>query len=301
MPRPDPELLRRVERLLGSRVESARAVAGGYTPAQRWVVELSNGRSAFAKCASQSLTAAWLREEQRLYASLRAPFVPELLGFEDHESEPLLCIENLCGADWPPPWDAARVEAVLATFDELHARSWDGPTFAERHPGGLRGWSVVAEDPGPFLGLGFADEGWLERALPVLLEHEQRVEQSGDSLTHFDLRSDNLCLRDGRALLVDWSGACVGNPELDTAFFLPSLHAEGGPPPEQVLPHAAPSAALVSGFFAKCAGLPAIPDAPRVRRVQLEQLETALPWAIRALDLPELPAALSARRAPPPR
>jgi len=44
-----------------------------------------------------------------------------------------------------------------------------------------------------------------------------------------------------------------------------------------------------AGFFAARAGLPEISDAPQVRTVQRQQLETALPWAARALDLPPLP------------
>jgi hypothetical protein len=52
------------------------------------------------------------------------------------------------------------------------------------------------------------------------------------------------------------------------------------------LPDAPEVAAWVAGFFAARAGLPVIPDAPRVRVVQRQQLETALPWAARALGLP---------------
>jgi hypothetical protein len=69
---------------------------------------------------------------------------------------------------------------------------------------------------------------------------------------------------------------------------LPSLHYEGGPPPEAILPGAPEVAAWVAGFFAARAGLPIIPDAPAVRRVQREQLSTALPWAQRALGLAAL-------------
>jgi thiamine kinase-like enzyme len=50
-------------------------------------------------------------------------------------------------------------------------------------------------------------------------------------LLHFDVRSDNLCFRDGRALLIDWNLACIGNPVVDVAAWLPSLHAEGVRPP----------------------------------------------------------------------
>jgi hypothetical protein len=63
------------------------------------------------------------------------------------------------------------------------------------------------------------------------------------------------------------------------------LAYEAGLQPESILPDAPEVAAWVSGFFAARAGLPAIPDAPQVRQVQRRQLQTALPWATRALDL----------------
>jgi hypothetical protein len=59
------------------------------------------------------------------------------------------------------------------------------------------------------------------------------------------------------------------------------------PLPEDLLPNAGPMTAMISGFFAARAGLPSIPDAPKVRWIQ-QQLLTALPWAIRALQLPPL-------------
>jgi len=45
----------------------------------------------------------------------------------------------------------------------------------------------------------------------------------------------------------------------------------------------------MSGYMAARAGLPPPESAPGVREVQLEQLQTALPWAIRELDLPPIP------------
>ena len=100
------------------------------------------------------------------------------------------------------------------------------------------------------------------------------------------MRSDNLCLTDRGVVLIDWNLACLGNPELDTGFWLPSLELEGGPAPEAVLPRAPEVASWVSGFFAARAGLPHIPDAPRVRAFQRAQLVVALAWAARALELP---------------
>ena len=127
---------------------------------------------------------------------------------------------------------------------------------------------------------------------PPLIDAEESAVLDGPCPTHQDVRSDNLCFREGRALLVDWNLAVLAHPDVDIAFWLPSLHAEGGPAPEDILPDAAPLAAVVSGFFAERAGKPPIPTAPGVCRVQREQLRSALPWAARALGLapPDGPA-----------
>jgi aminoglycoside phosphotransferase (APT) family kinase protein len=102
------------------------------------------------------------------------------------------------------------------------------------------------------------------------------------------LRSDNICVAETRAIFIDWNGACLSNPKLDLGFWLPSLAYEAGIEPEMILPDAPEVAAWVSGYFAARAGLPQISDAPRVRHVQRLQLATALPWAVRALELPPL-------------
>ncbi len=91
-----------------------------------------------------------------------------------------------------------------------------------------------------------------------------------------------------RVVLVDGNLAARANPLLDAAGWLPSLPSEGGPLPEDILPDEPELSALISGFFASRAGLPNIETAPRVRRVQLEQPRSALPWAVRSLGLPAL-------------
>ena len=106
----------------------------------------------------------------------------------------------------------------------------------------------------------------------------------GDSVVHCDVRSDNLCLRSGHAVLLDWNHARIGNPSFDVAFWLPSLLLEGGPLPETF--GVDEFAVFVAGFFAAQAGSPAPPGAPRVRGFQRAQLEVALPWASRVLGLP---------------
>jgi aminoglycoside phosphotransferase (APT) family kinase protein len=122
-----------------------------------------------------------------------------------------------------------------------------------------------------------ADARWLETALPLLIQYEALCSTGGDSLAHWDLRSDNICLTASRAIFIDWNLACLSNPKLDLGFWLPSLAAKAAPTPKRFLPDAPEVAAWVSGFFAARAGLPQISDAPRVRLVQRQQLEDVTP------------------------
>lgn len=152
----------------------------------------------------------------------------------------------------------------------------------------LAGWSLVAEDPAPFLSLGLCSAAWLGAALPMLLATAGAASLAGESLLHLDVRSDNLCFVGEQVVLVDWNSACRGNARVDVAGWLPSLHAEGGPAPEAILPDEPELATLLSGYFASRAGLPPPASGSRVREVQRRQLGTALPWAVRALGLPPL-------------
>jgi hypothetical protein len=264
-----------------------RLTGRGYTLMERWLVELPDGARAFAKLAVDEPTAGFLRDEYRVYGSLEADYLPRLLGWDDDGELPVLVLEDLSGAHWPPPWRAGDVELVRRALDELHATA---------PPEGLplltvdmlHTWREVESDPAPFLSLGLCSAEWLESALPELLGASKRGDVGGDAFLHLDVRSDNICIADGRAVLVDWNWASVGTPRVDLAFWLPSLSLEGGPAPSELLPDAGDLTAIVSGFFAPIAGRPPPAGAPTVRALQLAQLEVALPWAVEALGLPPL-------------
>lgn len=281
---PGDGLADRVAGILGWRPERWRRIQGGYTPAARYVAGDDRG-SVFVKVATTPLTAGMLQREIAAYRAVTGPFMPRLYGYDDHAGVPLLVIEDLGGANWPPPWTPDVLEQVLDAIETMHATPTDlpaGTLLDGREPG----WPSIARDPGPFLSLGLVSPGWLETALPALVAAEEACDLSGDALAHFDLRSDNLCITADGVKFIDWAEARRSSARVDLAFFLPSLAFEGGPEPDAILPDAPDLAALISGFFAQRAGLPGIPDAPFVRRVQREQLSTALPWAIRALGLP---------------
>jgi hypothetical protein len=290
---PNTADIERVRRALGAAPVAWRAVPGHGAPStRRFVVELPGGGTAFVKIAAFDYVAEWFRDERLAYDALGGmPFVPRFLGWDDDGEAPLLALEDLSGARWPPPWDRSSVDAVLTTLDALHAAipRFGLPTAEERQFG-LDSWPDVAADPAPFLATGLCSPGWLTNHFRALATASAAARIEGEHVLHFDVRSDNLCFTERRALLVDWNNACIGNPVLDTASWLPSLQAEGGPTPEDVVAPDTPElpeiAALLAGYFCARAGLPEISQAPHVRQLQLKQARTALPWAARMLGLP---------------
>jgi hypothetical protein len=277
----------RVAGRLGWAPSAWRPVHGGYTAAARYVATRGAERC-FVKVATTGVTADMLRREAYAYGVIEGAFVPAFIGWDDDPAQPLLIIEDLSEATWPPPWTPALVAEVREQIAAMHRCAPPLPPMSELIPDAIGGWSKVAEDPRPFLSLRMASARWLEAALPQLVAAEAACRTDGGSLTHFDLRSDNICITAAGPKFIDWAEACLGNPALDLGGWLPSLELEGGPPPDALLPDGPEVAAWVSGYFAARAGLPAIPDAPRVRAIQKAQLTTALPWAQRALGLAPL-------------
>ena len=285
MQSPSPDLIARTERILRSKTTAWTPVNRGYTPAERWLTTTSSS-SAFVKCGVTSLTAKWLRREFHAYDQVTGSFIPELIGWEDDENAPLLIIADLSQSFWPPPWTPERIDRVRDCLDEMHGTRAAMPPFAAIH-GRVSGWNDVAANPAEFLSLKMASSAWLEKSLPLLLQAESACSTEGTALTHWDIRSDNICITSHGVKLIDWPASCLSNPKLDLGIWLPSLASEGGPLPETILPNVPQVAAWICGFFAARAGQPEILDAPLVRSVQRRQLAAALPWAIRALHLSE--------------
>ena len=189
--------------------------SGGHTPARRWIVTLEDGRTAFAKVATDELTASWLRDEHVVYQHLLgAPFVPGHVGYHDDGEHPVLALEDLSAGTWPPPWDAAGISALLASLEQMWATAPPPGTAVAtddaREIAG--GWDEIARAPEPFLRLGLCSEPWLSGNLEALQVAADVAAFEGDALLHFDVRSDNVCFRhdDGRAVLIDWNLTSVG-------------------------------------------------------------------------------------------
>lgn len=272
-----PEAVARAEALLGGEAESWAGVARrGYSLNEHWTVVLADGRRAFLKVGHIAPSPDWIRTERRVFELLHGDFMPRFLAFEDGRA-PLLVLEDLMPAHWPPPWRAGQVELVRAALAEVaRQRVVDLPALEHERP-----WHDVERAPDAFLATGLRDAVWLERRLPRLQAASDAAPLAGRAVLHCDVRSDNLCVKDGRAVLVDWNHARLGNPAYDVAFWAPSLALEGGAEPwtlgvDELAPY-------VAGWFAVRAGLPRPAGAPLVRDFQRAQAEVALDWAERVL------------------
>jgi len=273
-----PDAVQRAEKLLGSEAETwARVVRKGYSMNEHWTVVFADGTNAFLKCGHIPPSPQWIRDEHALFQAVSGPFMPTFLAFEDAD-RPLLVLGDLMPAYWPPPWREGDIDLVLdalAEVAEVRVELRRVESFLSN------GWHEVVADPAPFLSTGLRDAEWLERILPTLVAAGDAAPLHGDSLLHADVRSDNLCVKGGRCVLVDWNHAAIGNPALDVAVWLPSLALEHGPRPDRFgVDELAP---FVAGFFAARAGLPKPAGAPRVREFQRAQAEVALDWVERTL------------------
>jgi hypothetical protein len=288
MDAPDDLLQQRVTALLRKTPVAWQRAHGGYTPAQRWIVSFADGTSCFVKAGANAWTADALRAEYNVYSQVHASFLPHVLGWLDDISSPILILEDLSTGHWPPPWRPGDIDAVLELLERVRNLEVSGLPDIRLHLACQNMWPRIEADPEDFLSVGVASRRWLEECLPNLKAAADEAPFAGDEVVHFDVRSDNLCFEGGRCLLVDWNHASRGNSALDVVTWLPSLEAEGGPPPEALYPDGGAFAAWMSGYWAWGVGKPAPPGGPHLRQVQLSQLRSALPWAVRALALPPL-------------
>lgn len=280
-------LAARIAAATGDRLAWSAPVRGGYTPAIRRRVRLARLGPAFAKLATDEATAAALRLEHFVLSGVAAPFLPRVLAWDGGGERPLLVLEDLGAARWPPPWRAGDLDALLVTLDALASIA---PPPGVPALGGGRppesDWARIAADPEPFLALGVGSRRWLERVLPDLIAAELAFDLGGDALVHGDIYSGNLCHAERGPILVDWGCARRGNPAFDRGMLLVSAKAEGVSLPDLLLPDAR-LAAVMSGIAAYGATLPPFAPGTSIRAQQLNDLRTAsLPWALAALDLP---------------
>ncbi|MEO8030357.1 MAG: phosphotransferase [Gemmatimonadota bacterium] len=285
-----PESLRQlVDAAAGKQSVSWQRPHTGLSSAERFVVKFSDGSGVFVKAAVDFETGAWLRAEQRMLATLQGTFVPRVITWVEDPGQPVLITEDLSGAYWPADqesvvWRPGQFEILfdtLRTLSGIEAPPW----LPAAAPVARSIWRTIEREADQFLALGLCSESWFRQAVDGLIEAEEGLQWTGDSLVHNDVRSDNLCFAGDRLVLVDWGSACRGRPDHDLAAVASTLPLEGGPDPAVLMPNGGQWAAYRAAAASRRAYRST--RAPAWLRVVLRRLATiSLAWASATLDLP---------------
>ncbi|MBC7643799.1 MAG: aminoglycoside phosphotransferase family protein [Thermoleophilia bacterium] len=292
----DRAIADRIAALVNSPVTSMVAIdEGGYSSARRWLVTWAGGR-AFAKLGTERHSAEGIRAEHHVYLDIKLDCMPDLIAYDDDEGgrSPLLLIEDLGTAHWAPPWSGVSIDDLLAALDEVQAARV--PAFLQRQDadlGDCQEWVRIAENPTGLLAAQVCTQNWMVASLPVFAAAAHTFKTTGTSLLHGDLFPQNWCVAERGPVLVDWSGASVGNPDADRVHLLHGVRVSGGPwtdDIEQLVP--ANSVAWFAGRLAHWyTGRRCEAQIDRFEETQRRELWHGLCWAASVFDLapPELP------------
>jgi phosphotransferase family enzyme len=273
----------------GAVVESVTQ-RGGFSPGTADRVRTADGKRAFVKAVSPALnerSAELARWEMHVSESMPATApVPELLGAFDDGEWVVLVLADIEGAQPRTPWVDEEVDAALAALADLAAAVTPSPvgglpTTAERLHEHFTGWAKLEDDPPADL------DPWMRERLPELRARSKATLETlttGDTLTHCDIRADNMLVRasDGKVLIVDWPWGCVGPAWVDQLLLAVDVYIKGGDP-ARALRGIDPAA--VDGFVIGMSGLfeysyrqPPPPSIPTVREFQRRAAEALRPW-----------------------
>jgi thiamine kinase-like enzyme len=305
-----------VEELLEAPVARASRVWGGYAPTPTFRLQLKDGRRAFIKGTHPELVEGAQRamvKEKRVYeelSHLMGRWAPAYFGSIEVEGWKILALEDL-GPKSAPPWSRRLAQKVLREYAAFHESTIgrDIPEWVPRPKAWASGnhmsWEWISESGAVDGVTGLAGSrssrasSWLADSRDALAEAVSALVDPDlpQAFLHFDTRSDNLRWVSERLYLLDWPHVGVGPMEIDVVAFVQSITVEGGPDPEDLLAvyekHLSLSDRAVTGaisglagYFTNQAGQPEIPELPRLRKFQRQQMKVTLQWVASRLGLP---------------
>lgn len=258
--------------------------ANGYRSDWAGVVTLGGGAdSMFVKARCGSEPVSILNHERAVLEHLPAGLGPSVKGWYHSPADEVavLALQDLSANRWPPPWSADGIDQTIGLLNRVAAvdLAMDAMPRLADIASHIGNWITIAADPVPFLAVGLRPVRWLNRVLPSLLDMKFEECLAGEQLTHFDVRSDNICFGREGPVLIDWADSCRGNSRIDLLSWLPSLRVEGGPEPWSLVPDAELGLiAFLAGYWSSQAGLPEPDGTPGLRRLQRAQAAVALDW-----------------------
>lgn len=292
-----PEQVRAyVESRLGAAVAGAEVCGGGFTPGLAARLLLSDGTRVFVKGIPDehpmsAVYAAEIRITSALPEAAPSPRVIWSAPSGEEHGWSLLCLEDLPDGnpDLSPgsPDLPAVVDALLRMREALTPSPIpDAPQLADVDGSILCGWAQLAEDAPADL------DAWARRHLGRLsaIEKGWLDAARGSTLAHGDLRPDNMVMRGGEAVVVDWSYLSQAADWCDAASLVPHLILAGHAPAsaERVIapllgsvpdPDAMTAfAAAFGGYWERSSRNPAPRNVPHLRGYQARAAAAARDW-----------------------
>lgn len=305
-------LLYQAEQALGSQIIAATRLQGGYTPQLLHRLLLADGRTVVLKAAPPGPPGAapdWpavLVGEIQAYRALcsLAPWQPRRFGDFTMDGWVALLLEDLSDAQRVPPWSPTFVELAATELGRMHDVTASQPSHAgiATTPTPPEFFTRIAarghclgELPAYFETPAWWD--WLAAACRIGDEALQAGWLAGPQVAiHGDVRSDNLFLRPGALVLIDWSEAQWVSPAREGIYWALGVEAEGGPPAPTLytrylagappIPEAATRAYLARFTGYLIDGLQAARSPANVQIYRRTMLASTLRWFASAMRLP---------------
>ncbi len=271
-----------VEDRCGSAVVEARSATSGFTAGFASRLLLRDGSRVFVKAAGLTGNAFadhaidGYREEARKLALLPVDVPAARLRWSaDTGDWMVLCLDDVGGRPPSRPWDSTELDGALTCLERAAAALTPAPAgfawtrFADDFADVSRYWTALGGDEivGPYA----------ERAADLCAAG--LVGGDGSTLTHSDLRDDNVIVADdGRFWVCDWNWPMLGAPWIDTLTLLLSARGDGidcdrllaeRPLTRDVDPDALDGfLALLTGYWLVAQHDPVPPTSPWIRRHQ---------------------------------
>jgi len=192
-------------------------------------------------------------------------------------------LQDIDGRSPETPWRTTELAYVRAALLDLASAltpaPLDVPTAAERLREDFTGWHRLRDDPHPGL------DPWATERLDDLCALAERGLRAlaGNTLTHTDIRADNLLIGpQGTVTVVDWPWASRGPAWLDTLLLLINVRLYGGHADLATIDadrdDLVAALAGFGAFFTDIARRPAPVGLPTVRAFQQAQSDVVLTW-----------------------
>ncbi|MFN8534565.1 MAG: aminoglycoside phosphotransferase family protein [Dehalococcoidia bacterium] len=247
----------------------------------------------------------WMYEHATIAPKIR----PGFLGDVSADGWRGVLLEDLTGNAVPPPWTPHAIDSSARALAILHQTE---------PPTGLPHDWHERESPQPYferiaarrrtrgdLPDGCTTEwwSWFEQSVPYLEAAYRALWGPGRKvLVHNNVRSDNLFLRHGETIFIDWDHAILGSPAYDSVYWAMGVEREGGGPASAAQARYDAIAGPVSsedvfGVLAFWTGyfldhLQAAASRPVNQTLRVEYLRLVLRWLAESSPLPTQPVAI---------